>query len=409
MTPAPRFLVWIVSAAAALACASDGARSSARRAEPASSDRLLVTLTPGSEPLWRGVAHELEQLYGGQLVAAWFLQSIGEECLIFEAPPAQPGEDVDRLAGHLASHPRVSGVSRVQRYRLLGEPVADPYQPLQIVARTLRLDQAHRLATGRGVRVALIDTGIDLQHPDLSGRIARAADFVTQPAGKFAADVHGTEVAGVLAATGGNGIGLVGVAPEAEVWALRACWPEKPGAREAVCDSYSLVQALDFAIGAGVQVINLSLAGPRDALLERLLEEALRRGIVVVAAAEGDPPSFPAALPGVVAVYGWAESRPIPADAPAIPAGALAAPGIDVLTTVPGGGYDFVSGSSFSAAQASGVAALLLERDPKLRPAEVAALLLGSAVERRDTPGGGIRLLDAFAAVTREGASNAPD
>jgi subtilisin family serine protease len=396
-----RIALSLLGAVTALACASTGATpgASSRAAEAPTSDRILVTLTAGNERLWRGVAGELAQLDGVRVVAAWFVQSLGEECLILEAPM---GGAVERVAEHLASHPRVSGASPVRRYRLLGAPGGDPYVPLQIVASTLQLEQAHRLATGRGVRVALIDTGIDLQHPDLAGRVARVADFVTQPAGKFAADIHGTEVAGVLAATGGNGIGLVGVAPEAELWALRACWPESPGAREAVCDSYSLLQALDFAVTAGAQVINLSLAGPRDALLERVVREAVRRGIVVVAAAEGDPPSFPASVPGVVAVYAWTEARPVAADAPAVPSGALAAPGVDVLTTVPGGGYDFVSGSSFSAAQASGVAALLLERDPKLRPAELAALLAASAVEQRDAPAGAVRLLDAFAAVTGE-------
>jgi subtilisin family serine protease len=395
-----RFALSLLGAVAALACASSGAATVGSRATAAPpSDRILVTLTAGSERLWRGVAGELAQLDGVRVVAAWFVQSLGEECLILEAPT---GSAVERVAEHLGSHPRVSGVSPVRRYRLLGAPGADPYVPLQIVASTLQLEQAHRLATGRGVRVALIDTGIDLQHPDLAGRVARVADFVSQPAGKFAADIHGTEVAGVLAATGGNGIGLVGVAPGAELWALRACWPESPGAREAVCDSYSLLQALDFAVTAGAQVINLSLAGPRDVLLERVVREAVRRGIVVVAAAEGDPPSFPASVQGVVAVYAWTEARPVAADAPAVPSGALAAPGVDVLTTIPGGGYDFVSGSSFSAAQASGVAALLLERDPKLRPAEIAARLAASAVEQRDAPTGAVRLLDALAAVTGE-------
>lgn len=397
-----------MGAAAALACSWSGAPSGARRVRPAPpSDRILITLTPGSERQWRGLGSELAQLEGVRVLASWFVRSLGEQCLILQAPNAGT---VERVAERLARHRRISGAAPVRRYRLLGVPAADPYLPLQVVVSTLQLEQAHRLATGRGVHVALIDTGLDLQHPDLLGRVTRVANFAAETAGKFPPDAHGTEVAGVLAATGGNGIGLVGVAPGAELWALRACWPETPGAREAVCDSYSLLQALDFAVAAGAQVINLSLAGPPDELLERVVREAIRRGIVVVAAAEGDPPSFPASVPGVVAVYAWTEARPIAADAPAVPAGALAAPGIDVLTTVPGGGYDFVSGSSFSAAQASGVAALLLERDPKLRPDQIATLLAASAVERSDAPAGAVRLLDAFAAVTDENRrADAPD
>ena len=138
------------------------------------------------------------------------------------------------------------------------------------------------------MRVAVVDTGVDFDHPDLRGRVVKAQNFVDRVGDRnFTTDVHGTAVAGLIAATAGNGVGIVGVAPEAEIYALKACWQQPPGAREAVCNSYTLAKAVDFAIGQGVQVLNFSLAGPPDPLLGRLIGQALARGIVVVAADGG--------------------------------------------------------------------------------------------------------------------------
>lgn len=365
---------------------------------PAADRRVLATLAPGQEAIWRSVARELAATHGVRLVASWFMASLGEQCLVLEAPEFR---SADELASRVAHHPGVSGASPVGSFEVLAAPAPDPYLHLQHAAAQLRLVAAQRLASGRGVTVAVVDTGLDLEHPELAGGVARASDFVGR-AGGFTSDAHGTAVAGVLAARAGNGIGIVGVAPQASLWALKACWPETPEVRAARCDGYTLAQALDAAVVGGVDVVNLSLAGGRDLLVERLLREALRRGIVVVAAAEGDPPGFPASLSGVVAVHGWRGAAPLHADAPALPAGALAASGVDILTTVPRGGFDFLSGSSLAAAQASGVAALVLELRPELTPAEVADLLRETAAAAPDEPAArAVRLLDACAAVAR--------
>lgn len=355
--------------------------------------RLLATLRPGAEALWRNVARELGNLHGVALQASWFMASLGEQCLVLEAPL---GKSPAEVASRIAHHPRLSGAAAVGRFRVLASGAGDPYSHLQRFAERIRLAPAHRLATGRGVTVAVVDTGLELEHPELAGRVVRASDFVGHGGG-FTSDVHGTAVAGVLAARADNGVGIAGVAPEAELWALKACWQEPPTARTAVCDGYTLAQALDAAIVAGARVINLSLAGEPDALVERLVRQALARGAVVVAAAEGDPPEFPASIDGVLAVHAWSEEGPIRTDAPPLPGSALVAPGSDILTTVPRGGFDFLSGSSFAAAQASGVAALVLEVRPEMKPAEIGALLRDTAAAAP----GGARLLDACAAVVR--------
>jgi subtilisin family serine protease len=139
-------------------------------------------------------------------------------------------------------------------------------------------------------------------------------------------------------------------------------------------------------------VINLSLTGPRDPLLARLVAGALARDIPVVAAAAGGQElGFPASEAGVLAVGS------APTDSLRSAAGApLTAPGVDILTTVPGAAYDFLSGSSLAAAHVTGLIALLLERDPGLSPAELATLIGRTA---RPSNPHGARVVDACAAL----------
>ena len=326
--------------------------------------QVMVMLAPAPPAILGNNTAALAQTYRLRTVYSWNLASLGEQCVVFEVTGDRQAEDVAR---RLASDPRVGSVQTIETFEVLAEPSPwnDPYAHLQHSAETLHLEQAHRWATGKGVRVAVIDTGVDLDHPDLRGRVFKAQNFVDQGERSFTTDFHGTAVAGVIAAAANNEVGIVGVAPQAQIYALKACWQQPAGAREAVCNSYTLAKAVDFAINQGAQILNFSLAGPPDVLLTRLIKVALERGIVVVAAAPSKPDAraFPASLQGVIGISG---SDP--------PGRFLGAPAVDILTTVPHGSYDFFSGSSLAAAQVSGVAALLLERNPKLTPAELAAL-----------------------------------
>src|SRR5262249_135395 len=148
----------------------------------------------------------------------------------------------------------------------------------------------------------------------------------------------------------------------------KACWYGDRGSGKARCSSWTLAKAIDFAIREHSRVLNLSLKGPDDALLARLLAEADARGIVGVAAAaeDGAGPGFPAAMGTVMAVGGSDRHGVIKAQPWLDNTFAIAAPGVDILTTTPHASYDFVSGSSFSAGEVSGVVALLLERRPEL-------------------------------------------
>lgn len=312
---------------------------------------------PGADPLLDALAAD----YAIVRVGGWPMRTLNVHCEVFAAAR---GADTDALAARLSHDPRVDSAEPLRRFRTLSQ--SDPYRPLQHALDTLEVDAAHALSSGAGVRVAVIDSGIDANHPDLAGVVAGRRDFVDGPLAP-----HGTEVAGLIAARGANGAGIVGVAPAAQLVDLRACRAGGDAQAPAECDSFTLAQALDYAVASRVDVINLSLTGPDDPLLARLIAGAEAEGIIVVAAAP--PPGdehdrFPASLPTVVAVVSAEVAGQWPANA-------IQAPGIDVLTTFPGARYDYGSGSSLASAHVSGVVALMRAMDHHLGAAQARALL----------------------------------
>jgi len=206
----------------------------------------------------------------------------------------------------------------------------------------------------------------------------------------------------VIAAKADNGIGIVGVAPDAALMALRACWQVDAGGAT-VCSSFTLAKAVQYALRHQAQVLNFSLSGPPDVLLGRLLDRALAQGVTIVAAVDPDAgdAGFPASHAMVIPVAAQGAAGVIPVAAQ-VAAGTndrmLLAPGHDILTTTAGGGWGFVSGSSLAAAHVSGVAALMLERSPNLKPQQLHALLVRSAVP---TGPNGPSALDACAALAQ--------
>jgi hypothetical protein len=409
----------LLAGATAIACGAGPRPALAPAAAPPSPDvasrQILVTFAPrpalglpragSSARAYAGaggykatvrtqqLARQLGLDYGLTLVAQWPIESLGVYCVVFEVADGSPrGEVIDRLAGDR----RIESVEPMQLFSVESRGPGDPYRDLQHGFAELGLEEAHRWASGAGVRVAIVDTGVDLSHPDLFGRVAGASDFVDDKEGPQPAERHGTAMAGVIASDRDNGIGIVGVAPGVEILALRGCWALAPGGAEAACSSFTLAKALAFAVTARPHVINLSLGGPRDPLLERLVRAALAKGIVVVAAhGETADTRFPSGVAGVVAV------RASPPQGPtARGSGDLAAPGQEILTTVPGGHYDFLSGSSLAAAQVSGVAALLLE-GRRVKPDRVAALLRETSRPAAGGVGGDPPVVNACAALAR--------
>ena len=334
------------------------------------------------------VAQSLVRDYDLRLVSDWAMPALGVRCLLVELAPGQTPVE---MAQRLSSDPRVESAQPQHLFHVSGH--GDPYYPLQAGAQELQLDALHRMATGKGVKVAQIDTGVDTRHPDLAGQIGAERNFVE--GSRPAAEVHGTAVAGIIVAKADNGIGIVGVAPRAKLIPLRACWESADGGG-AVCSSFTLAKAMQFALIERVRVINLSLTGPYDRLLERLIDSAIQDKIVVVAALDPAAPGFPATDPAVIAVAVNGSAN--------VPVNAILAPGRDILTTTPGASWGFFSGASFAAAHMSGLAALMLERSPALTPDALQRILL----EHQSVAAAeGMRVLDACAALAQ--ASGARD
>jgi subtilisin family serine protease len=204
-----------------------------------------------------------------------------------------------------------------------------------------RLAALHAITGGEQVRIGVIDTSVDLAHPDLSGQVTRQVEFVA--ASSVEERLHGTAVTGVIAAAAGNGEGLVGIAPRADVHIYGACMR---AADSTLCSSFSIAQALAEAIEAGMDVINMSFAGPEDPLLTALLDKALTTDTVLVAAGNAEAPEhrFPAGLPGVFAADAEHDLW-------------FASP--ERLSTRAGGSYQVFFGSSIASAGMTGLAALV--------------------------------------------------
>jgi hypothetical protein len=295
------------------------------------------------------MAQTIARREGVELREGWPMPLLGVDCFVMVVPI---GKSIDQVIAHVSRDPGVAWSQRMTSYAIPGKSAAgagDPLYPIQPTAAEWKLRELQQVATGRGVRIAIVDSQVDVDHPDLAGQVAVDRNFVSAPASD--GEAHGTHVAGIIGAKAGNGLGIAGVAPGARLMALRAC-RETDSGRQTLCQSLALAKALEFAIDNKANVINLSLSGPSDILLSKLLEVAVGHGITVVAAYDQRLPGggFPASLNGVIPVADEALQT--------MPNGVYRAPGRDLPTTQPGGGWGLVNGTSYAVAQVSGLAAL---------------------------------------------------
>jgi subtilisin family serine protease len=400
-------------------------------------------------------AEALAKQYGLAMVDDWPMPLLGLDCYVMRYPET---DNAERLVALLGKDPLVEWAQPVARFDGMAQQPArtagaigangmsgtsgmtgasgttagaaasnaaapvpksnpgDALYPVQPAARYWHIGDLHRYTTGREVKVAVIDSGIDAGHPDLAGQLAVNANFVDAAA--TPPENHGTAVAGIIAGRAGNG-GIVGVAPQARLMGLRACW--QLADQTTRCNSFTLGKAINYAILNGAKVINLSLSGPQDKLLDRLLDVALARGIGVVGAidAQASGPVFPSSHRGVLAVASQplgavgapsastssASSsiapvalRPAAAASAAnlagLPDHPLFAPGNDIPTSAPGGRWSFVTGSSYAAAHVSGMLALLDELEPGASPAQLRGMLQPGAAPNAGN-------IDACATISR--------
>jgi hypothetical protein len=268
--------------------------------------------------------------------------------------------------------------------------------PAQYVLAKLHLGEAHTLANGDRVLVAVIDSSIDMDHPDLAGAFAGSYDAIGKPTPPHQ---HGTAIAGAIVAHAR----LMGAAPAAKILAIRAFGPV---GTKAEATGMAVRKGVEYASVQHARVINMSFAGPNDPGLAGVLASAKAKGAVLVAASGNfgpkSPPQYPAVDPNVIAVSATDADDKLFAASNIGPHIALAAPGVDILLPSPGGDYQLISGTSFSAAYVSGVAALLLQRAPGLSPDQVRKILTDTAKDLGPAgkdPEFGFGLVDAYRAI----------
>jgi subtilisin family serine protease len=318
----------------------------------------------------------LKKSYRLREVTGWPIKALNVYCVVLQPPE---GVTRDDLLKALVKDPRVQLAQPLQDYSVYSASSTDahhyndPYVNLQRGFVETDAALAHGLSQGKGVHIAVVDTGVDAAHKDLQGRIHDVHNMVDDDASVFNSDSHGTEVAGIITADGDNHQGIVGMAPDAVLSVYKACWYSPAPHSGARCNSFTLAKALAAIIDTDARIVNLSLGGPADPLLNKLLDQLLIQRRIVVAALppDGAIDGFPDASPGVIVVRESEASK--------APPGIVSAPGKDILTTQPGGGYDFTSGSSMAAAHVSGIVALMLSISPKLDAHTIHGLLLESS------------------------------
>ena len=348
-------------------------------------------------------ADALARRHGLARVASENFPLIGATFGLFRITDGRAYETVRR---EFAADGSVRSVQPNFRYLLQDQKATTPTEgdPAQYALAKLRLPQAHTLAHGANVTVAVIDSGIDAKHPELANSISDNFDALGSTEG---AHVHGTGIAGAIVAHAK----LMGSAPEARIIAIRAFGGTTGGAESS---SYIILRSLNYAAEHGAQIVNMSFAGPKDAVIERAIAATAARGLVLIAAAGNagakSPPLYPAANPNVIAVSATDQQDKLFTASNRGNYIALAAPGVDIFLPAPDGKYQITSGTSFSAAYVSGVAALLLERNYALKP-EALRMTLAKTARDLGSPGRddlfGDGEADAFAAVAAVPADSA--
>lgn len=303
-------------------------------------------------------AQQLAETFDLQIEDEWEIPSLDVYCFVFRLPDLNNRQNV---IAELRQHARVESVQSMQFFHGESSPrtanTARASDPLAEWDANLneRLSTIHRHTTGKSVSIAVIDAGVDMQHEDLLESRLQFVDFV-DGLQQIPPEAHGTAVVGLLAARSDNGVGIRGYAPDAEILLIRACWESEVGKEGAVCNSFTLAKALSLAIESSADIVNMSISGPRDPLLERLANELVSRGQILVAAGNSSR-TFPGSVSGSILAASCSTD-----DA--------------ALTLLPGNRYGMRNGSSISSARVTGGAALLKQIAPDISAAELTQLWL---------------------------------
>jgi membrane-anchored mycosin MYCP len=300
------------------------------------------------------------------------------------------------------------------------EPAREAITQLPWAQQLLDLDRTWPHSTGAGVTVAVVDSGVDVDHPQLQGKVLPGADFflVGDLPGDFDCVSHGTAAASIIAASPVAGVGFRGVAPDARILPVRITDRELNDSGAATPINPGIVaDGIRYAADSGAKVINLSLSGYGDfPVIRDAVAYAQSRDVLLVAAVgnrddQGAVPSFPASYDGVLGV-GSVNIEGVRAQGSQVgPYVDVVAPGQDVVAASRVAGHHYWAGTSFAAPFVSGVAALVRAAHPNLTAQQVADRLVATA---DPAPGGknsleyGAGIVDPYRAVTEDLSDREP-
>jgi filamentous hemagglutinin family protein len=316
---------------------------------------------------------QILQELGLQVMASQNLTSLGRAVLQLRITDGRSVADIIRALEAKS----IVAVAAPNHNFLLSQPTQGITRgdPAQYVLSKFSLMQAHQVASGKDVTIAVIDSEVDKKHTEIEGAISEELDTLGV---KEPPHAHGTAMAGAIVSRDR----LLGVAPGAKILAVRA-FGESTSAPEGT--SFNILRGIEWAVSQGARVINMSFAGPRDPSLERAFKAARDQGVVLVAAAGNagpkSPALYPAADPSVIAVTAVDSQDRVFRGATHGAQVSVSAPGVDILAPAPDEAYQMTTGTSIATAHVSGVVALMLERDASLTPAEVRKILEATATD----------------------------
>jgi len=299
--------------------------------------------------------NELSKKYKLQMIENYYLKNLESFIVLF-----QYDGDVLGLIEELKKDNRIT----IAQPNFIFHTFSDPLCKMIYAFDLMKIDKIHRYYKGNGIKIALIDTGVDYEHKDLKNQIKEIKNFIKNE--EYKKEIHGTAVAGVISAKE-DAFGIKGVAPLSEIYSYRAC-SQIGNNPEGRCISSNIAKALDEAISKGMNVVNMSFGSIHyDNLIASLIKKGYSSGILFVAPLGNlknpSQQTFPASLSEVISVGGLDENNtPYPNEAIANKAKVLA-PAVNIFTTFPNNKYNFLSGTSLSSAYISGLMALFSEKN----------------------------------------------
>lgn len=325
-----------------------------RRKQVASSPGYTSFRNYADDPALLRIARSLAAKHGLSVLTQWPLQNIPIQCIVIEKP------DAKTLAA-LEADPVVKWVQPFRDFTTMGIAETSPSWP--VIPKISKHDQS-----GIGVTIAVIDTSVDRSHPALKESALSQRNFAGNR-GNYRGEAHGTAMVGLMAAKPVSNSDVVGISQAANIALLRGCWQADEAGRGR-CNTLTMALALDAAISLNPHVLNLSITGPEDRVLDRLIKEITSQGTLVVAAyddARDASDRFPKVQPGVVYAYGLTDDDSRPRQSNVMVVGAPR----HAVSLAPASGYELVYGHSVAAAQVSGYAALLFSQSPEQTRATV--------------------------------------